>query len=194
LAQIAQQRSQNPAVQRFAQDILTQQAAQNRRLAELARTRNFNLPPANMFDPGNLTDNAVGNLRNQDVQPNQPVREPQTPDATGGRVPVRDPNLQNNNQFTVSPTDRELLTRLQGLSGPEFDRAFMSAIIDTRRQGLQNFESASQTMQDAQMRQLIGERVPTLRESQATALRLNETIGGARPTIPPGQPPNPLIK
>jgi putative membrane protein len=64
------------------------------------------------------------------------------------------------------------LNELRGLNGAAFDRAFARKMLDGHRELIQIVENARPTVQNDQVRQLLDETLPRLREHERTAADL----------------------
>ena len=52
-----------------------------------------------------------------------------------------------------SKKDRQLIAKLEGLSGPQFDEEYIKAVVKDHRQDVKEFKSASQSAQDPNLQQ-----------------------------------------
>lgn len=64
----------------------------------------------------------------------------------------------------LSAKDQALATNLQKLSGSQFDDAYMSAMVKDHKKDVADFEKASKTAKDPQVKQFATETLPTLQE------------------------------
>jgi putative membrane protein len=73
------------------------------------------------------------------------------------------------NKGLVVPTalneqHQKAVEHLQGLSGREFDRAYMMHMVEDHQKVVALFENAEKTAQDAELKAWISGKLPTLRE------------------------------
>ena len=66
--------------------------------------------------------------------------------------------------------------RLMALQGPDFDRAYMQEMVKDHTQDVAEFERASQTARDMDVRTWAARTLPTLREHLALARDINSQI------------------
>lgn len=77
----------------------------------------------------------------------------------------------------VSPRHQEQLTRLQGLSGTEFDRAYMSAMVQNHQENVNAFQTRGRTTQSPEVRQLVSRSLPYLEEHLTLAQQVSSRVG-----------------
>lgn len=73
---------------------------------------------------------------------------------------------------------REQMDRLQGLSGAEFDKAFMGLMVEDHKKAVSLFETASQQAKDEQVKGYAEKTLPVLKEHLEKARDLNTQVGG----------------
>lgn len=66
--------------------------------------------------------------------------------------------------------------RLMSLQGSDFDRAYMQEMVKDHTQDVAEFEKASQTASDAELRGWAAAKLPTLREHLALARDINSQV------------------
>jgi putative membrane protein len=67
--------------------------------------------------------------------------------------------------------------RLSGLSGAEFDRAFVKQMVDDHQKAISAFEREEKATQDSAIRNYINTTLPTLRSHLSEAQNLEKTLG-----------------
>lgn len=65
----------------------------------------------------------------------------------------------------LTPEQQAVVTRLEGLSGPEFDAAFKQTIDELHRKELAMYQDEAKRAEDPQLRALAQTRVSTLQEA-----------------------------
>jgi putative membrane protein len=86
---------------------------------------------------------------------------------------------------TPDPTHRAVRDRLMALQGPDFDRAYLQEMVKDHTQDVAEFERASQTASDADLRTWAASKVPILREHLALAREVNsQVVLGPAPAAP----------
>jgi putative membrane protein len=76
----------------------------------------------------------------------------------------------------LDPTHQALRDRLSALQGAEFDRAYMQEMVKDHTQDVAEFEKASQTATDPDIRSWATAKLPTLREHLALARDVNSQV------------------
>lgn len=80
----------------------------------------------------------------------------------------------------VSAEDMALKTKLQGLSGSRFDRAYMDAMVKDHQQDIAQFQREASQGQNPQVKQFADKTLPTLQEHLRMAERTDQQVGGAQ--------------
>src|SRR5438105_3300626 len=85
---------------------------------------------------------------------------------------------------TLDTTHQAMRDRLSGLSGADFDRAYMSEMVRDHTEDVALFEREAQSASDADVKAYAARSLPTLREHLALARQVNSevTLG---PTVVP---------
>jgi putative membrane protein len=79
------------------------------------------------------------------------------------------PNLDARHQRQIS--------RLEGLSGAEFDRAYMSLMIRAHQRDVNNFQTQAQSAQSQQVRTLASNSLPVLQQHLSLAVQVGGQVG-----------------
>jgi len=69
------------------------------------------------------------------------------------------------------------VSRLEGLSGAEFDRAYMSLMIRGHQRDVSNFQTQGQSAQSSQVRTLATNALPVLQQHLSLALQVGSQVG-----------------
>jgi putative membrane protein len=67
--------------------------------------------------------------------------------------------------------------RLQGLSGQEFDRAYIAEMVQDHTRAVELFERASQQLDDQELKQFASQTLATLKTHKQHAEQLSRTVG-----------------
>jgi putative membrane protein len=81
----------------------------------------------------------------------------------------------------LPPDAQQMMTKLQGLSGDEFDRAYLQGMVEDHQKDLQKFQHAAQTVQDPLLKSLAQNMVPVIQEHLQQAQDLEQDLFHAGP-------------
>lgn len=84
---------------------------------------------------------------------------------------------------TLDTTHQAMRDRLSGLSGADFDRAYMSEMVRDHTEDLALFERAAQTATDADIRAYAAQSLPMLRDHLALARQVNSEVALGPATV-----------
>lgn len=71
-----------------------------------------------------------------------------------------------------SAKDKAMMTKLEGMSGDQFDRAYMENMVKDHKQDVAEFQKASKSSQDAQIKDFASQTLPTLQDHLKEAQRI----------------------
>ena len=101
--------------------------------------------------------------------------------ARGKSVTIPSEYTANSSTATRSATQTSSQSadekRLSGLSGAEFDRAFVKQMVDDHQKAISAFEREEKATQDSAIRNYINMTLPTLRSHLSEAQNLEKTLG-----------------
>jgi predicted outer membrane protein len=80
-------------------------------------------------------------------------------------------------QGSIRPEQQAEVTRLEKLSGTEFDREFMAAMMRDHRQHVNAFQTRGRSAQSAEVRELVTRSLPTLQSHLSMARQVATQIG-----------------
>jgi putative membrane protein len=124
LGQLAQQRTASPEVKRFAQRMVDDHSAINKRLGELAHRKDALVPQE------------------------------------------------------LAQKHREDVDKLSKKTGAEFDRDYMSAMVDDHQRDIEEFEKFSKEAKDADVKRFAASTLPQLQEHLAMAKQIHGKVKG----------------
>lgn len=81
---------------------------------------------------------------------------------------------------TLSKRDQEKLTKLQGLQGAAFDKAYISDMRRDHKADIREFEHEAKHGEDTQLKQFADSTLPTLKEHLAMAEKIHGSTHEAR--------------
>jgi putative membrane protein len=91
---------------------------------------------------------------------------------------------------TLNAQHQQQVTRLQGLNGAEFDRSYMTAMIQAHQQDVSEFQTRSQSASSTQIRSLASTSLPMLQQHLSLAVQVGNQVGADSTTVIAG-PNNP---
>jgi putative membrane protein len=80
-------------------------------------------------------------------------------------------------QPTLEFRHQQLASRIQRLSGAEFDRAYMQAMIQAHQEDVQQFQTQSQSARSTQIRNLSSSSLPVLQQHLSLAVQVGSQVG-----------------
>ena len=86
-----------------------------------------------------------------------------------------------NVELPQAPPKKEIamMDKLKGMSGAEFDRAYMSHMVADHKKDVALFEKEASAGKDPQVKAFAGKTLPTLREHLQMAQGLHDSMAGA---------------
>ena len=73
----------------------------------------------------------------------------------------------------VDPTDASTFQKLEGYSGTDFDKAFLSEMVSGHKKCVANFEAASKNAKDSDVKAFADKVLPTLKAHHEKAVELS---------------------
>jgi putative membrane protein len=160
LGKLAQKRAMDSNVKAFAQRMVTDHGKANKELMSLAKSKGITLPSSHpttsTASSGRGSTGATG---------------------TAGTGTSGAATSGTSGATASSPTGTQHgggdADQLAGLKGVEFDRAYMTHMVDDHEKDVKAFEQESQSGQDPEVKAWAAKQLPTLREhlSQAKSVR-----------------------
>lgn len=201
VGQLAMQKTQSSEVRQLASRIVEDHSAANQRLMLLARTRGIDLPPTNVFEKIGAEDSdrlpvrgteedaatGTGDPRARLERQRDEARDVTRSDSTalgierqpgelaalrGSADASKDARLEQMKQECIQDVER-----LQGLSGSEFDREFVKAMVKDHEMAVQKFEQAAQSLEDRELKNFASDTLPKLRQHLEMAQELQKSLG-----------------
>lgn len=91
---------------------------------------------------------------------------------------------------TLNSQHQQEISRLQALSGQEFDRAYMTTMIRAHQQDVAEFQTRSRSASSSQIRSLATSSLPMLQQHLSLAVQVGNQVGADSTTVVAG-PNNP---
>ncbi|HEU6448063.1 MAG TPA: DUF4142 domain-containing protein [Verrucomicrobiae bacterium] len=158
LAQLALQKSSNPAVKHFAHQMIRDHSQAETKLVAIANEEGYNLPDTNYFaEAGWPYTNNTGLANYKGAPP------------SGAEALTMMPMSETNGQ----PKD---VAELENLSGSDFDRAYANEMVHDHQQDVQKFQVASQSLSDQKLKTYAQQCLPTLREHLRMAENMQNQV------------------
>ena len=90
---------------------------------------------------------------------------------------------------TIDQRRQEQLTRLERLSGNEFDRAFMAAMVENHQENMRSLQTKGRSAQSPQVRQQASRSLGAIEEHLNLAQQISRQVGADTTTTIAGEPP-----
>jgi putative membrane protein len=102
--------------------------------------------------------------------------------------------LSKNTEFKPGLTDddEKEVERLEKLSGAEFERAYMTAMVQHHQEDVSTYQSQQASLRSAEARQIAANSLPVLQRHASMAVQVANQLGGVAvnpPTYPTQNPP-----
>ncbi len=171
LSEAALDESTNADIKSFANRMVKDHNAANKKLMKIAQNEGLSFPPTNTFsaDDPNWSNPLITNPEN--------VKGAEA--LTMTNFPYR--------------TDYLDVKRLQSLNGDQFDQAYLSNMVSDHAQAVSEFETASQSLSDPKLKKFADKTLPTLQKHSKMAQELNDKYNvpsGTNTTNAPGSTTN----
>jgi putative membrane protein len=175
VSQLAMEKSGNADVKSFAEHMIMDHTANNKKLAKIAQEGGYMLPPTNTF--------AASDANWNNILLNRPD------DATIKGQPAQALIMTN----LLYVADYKAIHQLQMTSGAQFDQAYVDGMVRDHTVAIGEFENASQTLSDPALKKFATKTLPTLRKHAGMAHDLADKLGGQTASInsPAASMPNP---
>jgi putative membrane protein len=172
LSDLALEKSNNTDVKGFAKRVVKDHSAANNKLMKIAEEKGLAFPSTNTFstDDPNWNNLLITN-----------------PESLKGAQLLTMTNLPNLADYLA-------VRRLQSLAGDQFDQAYLSDMAGDHAQAVSEFETASQSLTDPDLKKFAGKTLPTLQKHFRMAQELHDKYNatdGANMTNPPASTMNP---
>jgi len=207
IGKMALEKAQNPAVKQFAQTVVNDHSRVNQQLLQLATRKGVTLPTDVQECIAEQKSGVAATDRYQPsakpgLQDRQPVREgvkndQPDQDRQQARDTLKDAQPADPNRLTrdqprqTQPGEAEhgdkqhdaSMEKMKGLTGTEFDRAFIEHMTKSHEMGVQKYEQALRTVDDAEVKAFAATTLPTLRQHLQQVRSLATSTGAGIPSI-----------
>jgi putative membrane protein len=173
LGQIAVQKAEDSQVKQFGQQMIQDHSEANRKLTQIAQSKGFQVPDTNAFSRAGRQY-----VRERETAPGTPRTGREDTRTQPGAPTGRQPGQTQ--QSYMMQQDLQIIQQLESMSGSEFDKAYINQMVQDHAKAVQKFETASETLQDEELKTFATETLPKLREHHQMAQQLATQIGGAQ--------------
>lgn len=166
LSEAALATSTNDDIKTFAKRMVKDHGAANKKLAKIAADEGLIFPPTNTFsaDDPNWSNPLI----------------------------VNPENLKGAQLLTMTNlpylTDYLAVKHLRSLTGDQFDQAYLSGMASDHTQAVSEFETASQSLSDPDLKKFATKTLPTLQKHSKMAQELNDKYNPPNGTSTTNQP------
>jgi putative membrane protein len=181
LGKLAQERSQNPDVKAFGQQMVRDHSRANQHLTTIADSKGLSYPATNVFYFGGTSGTTEMNA-NENPATSQNAPSLDNPKGLPAQAMALPPLTERNADVVV-------YRDLGALNGTAFDKAYADQMVKDHAEDIQKFENASATLRDPQLKQFASQTLPTLREHYRMAQDLQAKVGGTTSGSHPMTPP-----
>jgi putative membrane protein len=166
LSEAALDESTNVEIKSFAKRMVKDHSTANKKLMKIAEDEGLFFPPTNTFsvDDPNWSYPLISN-----------------PDNVKGAQMLTLTNLPY-------LTDYRDVKHLQSLSSDQFDQAYLSDMVSDHTQAVNEFEMASQSLSDPELKKFAKKILPTLQKHSTMAQELNDKYNTLNETNTTNQP------
>jgi putative membrane protein len=166
LSEAALETSTNDDIKSFARRMVKDHSAASKKLAKIAADEGLVFPPTNTFsaDDPNWSNPLIVN-----------------PESVKGAQLLTMPNLPY-------LTDYLDVKHLQSLTGGQFDQVYLSDMAGDHTQAVSEFETASQSLSDPDLKKFATKTLPTLQKHSKMAQELNDKYNASNGTNMTNQP------
>jgi putative membrane protein len=176
LGQIAVQKAQDSQVRQFAQQMIQDHSEANRKLTQIAQTKGYPVPDTNAFSRAGRTY-----VRDRETTPATPrTGREDTRNQEGTRPGTTGRQPGQTQQSQMIQQDIQVIQQLESMSGSEFDKSYINQMVQDHAKAVQKFETASETLEDEELKTFATETLPKLREHHQMAQQLAAQVGGAQ--------------
>jgi putative membrane protein len=158
LGTLASEKASTDSVKRFATQIVTDHNGMRQELAKIAQAEGYQLPSTEVTSAANP------------AKPTGP--EAKETDPSKGKAS----ELSKEDSYQVSQYQKTF-QNLQGLSGFQFDEAFVKFIQKNHKKAIEVFEQAAASAKSPAVQQFAASKVPVLKQHLATADLLSKELG-----------------
>ncbi len=192
LARLAQSRAQNAELKSFAEHMVEDHTRVNGELRALGTRAGLDWPEDRGMSSGSrsgsgttgaamgsssASGSALSTGAASGVTSGAGMRS--TPGATPGSASSSGTGTSTaTGTPALSASAQRTMTRLQGLNGADFDRAFIQQMVSDHQRAVADFQRAASSASDSDVRRFAQQTLPGLQEHLQQARTLSERLGG----------------
>ena len=178
LGELALQKSDNSDVKSFAQRIVSDHKSSFEKLQAIAQKEGLNFPGPNFMDRVSDRQKDTNSAASE-----SPAMEKQDMDSPPHLGSLLVSNADN------SMDDRQMAVDWDSLSGVDFDRAFAKHMVAGHEKAIHEFEAASASLSDADLKEYADNTLPVLRDHLRMAQDLQSQIASLSDSSPTNSSP-----
>jgi len=165
-------------VKSFANDIISDHKKACKKLKAIADKEGLNYPSTNSIAM-NMNDHMGDRWHtNYDTESKHPAMERQNMDSPPHLASTMVTTNINDSMDNQQMVGHDVMN-WDSLSGAEFDRAFINHMVMGHEKAISKFETASENLQDADLKKYAQKTLPVLREHLRMAQKLQSKLGWA---------------
>lgn len=174
LSSMALQRSANSEIQQFARRLVQDHSQANQELMRIAQTKGIEAPATNAFELAVNSSRSASTAER--IEPDSAVARTSDPDNRRGAGADSMGRSKTAAEYRVLDSDLDAARKLDRLSGAEFDRAYVKEMTKDHDKTVSLFESASKTLDDAELQAFASSTLPKLLDHYRMAQDLAERL------------------
>ena len=188
LARLAQTRAQNAELKSFAEHMVEDHSRVNGELRALGSRAGLDSPAGRGMSTDSTSGSgaagaAMGSSSASASALSSGAASGATPDAGMRSTPGSTGHSGTGMSTTpvtpaLSASAQRTMERLQGLSGADFDRAFLQQMVSDHKRAVADFQRAASSAADSDVRRFAQQTLPGLQEHLQQARTLSERLGG----------------
>jgi putative membrane protein len=166
LAQLAQQRSSNEQVKQYAQMLATDHEKMNHQLEQLAQRKGVEISKDDEMGGSAGTEAGAARGTGNYGQTGTPATTGAggaTTNGTSATTASNDSDMPGHRGMKARHEDRKY-RELEAKSGSDFDRAYLSAMVDDHQKDVKMFKKEAEKADDQEVRSFASAQVSTLQQ------------------------------
>jgi putative membrane protein len=166
LSQVALDRTQNPKVKDLANRMIQDHSKANQDLTALAETKGIALPSTNLFAMTHTRSTSTERSERAEAGASggEHVAGYGSGAGAGAAAPAGDKDYLEKGKRHAQSDVSQAVRKLENESGAQFDQDYLSMMSKDHAKAIKLFERASESLNDAELKQFASVTLPILRE------------------------------